>query len=84
MILAAQTTGFNVGVKVEDPEDGHEETQLDHDGQELTSKERHDYDSAMAHDTILSPPRSLLLNRRQARSQRGHPSWSRQQPGHGA
>ena len=33
---------FNIGVKVEDPEDGHEETQIDHDGQELTSKERHD------------------------------------------
>ena len=33
-------------------------------------EERHDYDSAMAHDTILSSPRSLLLNRieEQARS----------------
>ena len=51
MILAAQTTGFNVGVKVEDPEDGHEETQLDHDGQELTSTERHDCTIARWHTT---------------------------------
>ena len=49
----------------------------------LGGKTRWD-DSTMAHVTILSPPRSLLLNRCQARSQRGHPSWSRQQPGHGA
>ena len=32
-----------VGVEVtEDPDDGHEEIQIDHDDQELTSKERHD------------------------------------------
>ena len=32
-----------VGVEVTgDPDDGYEETQLDHDGQELTLKERHD------------------------------------------
>ena len=34
MCFAAQTTGFNVGVKVENPEDGHEEHKQDHDGQD--------------------------------------------------
>ena len=74
-----------VGVEVTgDPDDGYEETQTDHDGQELTSKERHDYDSVMAHDTILSSPRSLLLNRRRTGKAPLRPSWSCQQLGHGA
>ena len=54
---------INVGVKVEDPEDGHEETHIDHDGQELTSKERYDCTIARWHmSQYLVCSRSLLLS----------------------
>ena len=51
-----------VGPKVEDPDDGHEDNQ-DHDGsRDKDSPQRIDTmdDSAMAHDTILSPQEVFL------------------------